>query len=187
MARIADGDRIAFAEIYRRHSHRALKHAGPLCASHELAEEVVQDAFVSLWRSADRYQPALGGVGTWVSRIVRNRAVDAWRYAAARPVGVTAATLGPDQPSGCVSAWPNGEREWVLACIARLPRAQSEAVFLAYFVGLTHAEIASWAGAPLGTIKARIRLALDKLGPALDERPAITRRPAPAAPCTRPA
>src|SRR5881296_2825589 len=86
VAQIADGDAGAFEELYRRHSAQTLMLARKLCANRELAEEVVQESFISLWRSAHRYRPALGSVAVWLSSIVRNRAIDAWRRASVRPV-----------------------------------------------------------------------------------------------------
>jgi RNA polymerase sigma-70 factor (ECF subfamily) len=171
MSHIAEGDREAFAEIYRRHSRHALIQARKLCASRELAEEVAQETFISLWRSAHRYRPGLGSVSVWLSSMVRNRAIDAWRRAAVRPVETPAYEDGPDQLRSAVGAeTPPPERAAVLALIAELPPPQREAVFLAYFGGMTHAEIADWAHAPIGTIKGRIRLGLQKLRAGLDEQ-----------------
>jgi RNA polymerase sigma-70 factor (ECF subfamily) len=173
MRGIADGDDRAFDELYRRHSRNALAQARKLCASRELAEEVAQETFISLWRSAHRYRPALGSVSTWLSSMVRNRAIDAWRRASVRPVEVEADEHGPDQLHSALGAdTPPPERAVVLALIGELPAGQKEAVFLAYFGGMTHAEIADWSGAPLGTIKGRIRLGLQKLRAGLEQHDA---------------
>lgn len=170
MQHIAGGDADAFEEIYRRHSRHALLQARKLCASRELAEEVAQETFISLWRSAHRYRPGLGSVSVWLSSMVRNRAIDAWRRAAARPVQTPAYEDGPGQLHTAIGAGtPPPERAAVLALIAELPAAQKEAVFLAYFGGMTQAEIADWADAPIGTIKGRIRLGLDKLRAGLED------------------
>jgi RNA polymerase sigma-70 factor (ECF subfamily) len=170
MRRIAEGDADAFEEIYRRHIRQALMQARKLCASRELAEEVAQETFISLWRSAHRYRPSLGSVGAWLSSMVRNRAIDAWRRAAVRPTEVPSCEHGPDQLHTAIGAdTPPPERALVLSLLATLPAGQKEAVFLAYFGGMTHAEIAAWADEPLGTIKGRIRLGLEKLRAALDE------------------
>lgn len=164
MRHIAAGDAEAFEELYRRHIRRAVGQARKLCASGELAEEIAQETFISLWRSAHRYQPALGSVSAWLAGMVRNRAIDAWRRSAARPVEVPAAEHGGGQLQGAVLADAGDpDRAFVLSLIARLPPAQKEAVFLAYFGGMTHHEIAAWADAPLGTIKSRIRLGVEKL------------------------
>ena len=175
MQHIAGGDADAFEEIYRRHSRHALLQARKLCASRELAEEVAQETFISLWRSAHRYRPSLGSVSVWLASMVRNRAIDAWRRAAARPVETPTRDDGPGQLHTAIGGGaPPPERAAVLALIAELPPTQKEAVFLAYFGGMTHAEIAEWAGAPVGTIKGRIRLGLEKLRVGLaDEAPAV--------------
>jgi RNA polymerase sigma-70 factor (ECF subfamily) len=170
MTRIADGDTAAFDELYRRHGHRALMLARKLCASRELAEEVTQEAFVSLWRGAHAYRPGAGTVTAWLSSMVRNRAIDAWRRASVRPVEVEAFDEGPAQLRTAVRDEPAApERAAALSLIAELPAPQKEAVFLAYFGDMTHAEIATHSGAPLGTIKGRIRLGLERLRGGLEE------------------
>lgn len=171
MRHVAAGDATAFDEIYRRHSRHAILLARKLCASRELAEDVAQETFVSLWRSAHRYRPALGGVRAWLASMVRNRAIDAWRRAVVRPVEVTTFDHGPDQLHSAIGArTPAPERAVVLSLVAELPAGQKEAVFLAYFAGMTHVEIADWSDVPLGTIKGRIRLGLAKLRAALEEQ-----------------
>ncbi len=171
MAHIAAGDEHAFDELYRRHGKHALLQARKLCASRELAEDVAQETFLSLWRSAHRYRPALGSVPVWLSSMVRNRAIDAWRRSAVRPVEVTSDDHGPDQLHTAIgSETPAPERAVVLALLGELPAAQRESVFLAYFAGMTHQEIADWSDVPLGTIKSRIRLGLEKLRSGLEEQ-----------------
>jgi RNA polymerase sigma-70 factor (ECF subfamily) len=131
---------------------------------------VAQEAFISLWRSAHRYRPATAGVSAWLSSIVRNRAIDAWRRAAARPVEVEAVDEGAGQLRGAAGGEPAvDDRALMLALIAELPMAQRQAVFLAYFGDMTHAEIAELADTPLGTIKGRIRLGIEKLRYGLEE------------------
>ena len=169
MARIADGDSAAFDELYRRHGHRSLMLARKLCASRELAEEVTQEAFISLWRGAHAYRPAVGSVSAWLSSMVRNRAIDAWRRASVRPVEVEAVEEGRGQLRGAFGEPAAPERAAALSLIAELPAPQKEAVFLAYFGDMTHAEIATHANAPLGTVKGRIRLGLQRLRNGLEE------------------
>ena len=171
MARVAAGDTAAFDELYRRHRQRALLLARKLCASRELAEEVAQEAFISLWRGAHAYKPESGSVSTWLSSMVRNRAIDAWRRASARPVEVELSDTGAAEPVAPVTAQPAGpDRALALALIADLPAAQKEAVFLAYFGDMTHSEIATHLDAPLGTIKGRIRLGVERLRDSFEER-----------------
>ena len=170
MRRIADGDSDAFEELYRRHIRTALGQARKLCASSEVAEEVAQETFISLWRSAHRYRPGLGTVSAWLSGMVRNRAIDAWRRSAARPVEVPELEHGAGQLYGATGDASDPERDFVLSLIATLPQAQKEAVFLAYYGDMTHGEIASLADEPLGTIKSRIRLGIRKLRYELEPR-----------------
>ncbi|HEV2060869.1 MAG TPA: sigma-70 family RNA polymerase sigma factor [Solirubrobacteraceae bacterium] len=186
ITRVADGDGAAFEELYRRHERRVLMLARKLCASRELAEEVAQEAFISLWRGAHAYRPESGSVSAWLSSMVRNRAIDAWRRSAVRPVEVEMSEGGGDQlraPTGAEPAAP--ERALALSLIADLPAAQKQAVFLAYFGDMTHSEIATYAGSPLGTVKGRIRLGLERLRPGLDpvrdDAAAARRAPAPQA------
>jgi RNA polymerase sigma-70 factor, ECF subfamily len=176
LTRIADGDTAAFDELYRRHRHRALMLARKLCASRELAEEVTQEAFISLWRGAHAYRPDAGSVSAWLSSMVRNRAIDAWRRASVRPVEVEAPEEGPGQLRAAPADPAAAERVVALSLLAELPVAQKEAVFLAYFGDMTHSEIAGHAGAPLGTVKGRIRLGLEKLRAGLEEATAASSR-----------
>jgi RNA polymerase sigma-70 factor (ECF subfamily) len=170
VAHIADGDADAFEELYRRYCDHAFILARKLCAGRELAEEVTQESFISLWRSAHRYRPALGSVRVWLSSIVRNRAIDAWRRSSVRPAESPVTEEGPSQLHTAVGAdTPPPERAVVLSLIAELPAPQKEAVFLAYFGGMTHDEIADWSQAPLGTVKGRIRMGLQKLRDGLEE------------------
>jgi RNA polymerase sigma-70 factor, ECF subfamily len=171
IAGVVRHDEKAFEELYRRHSGHALMLARKLCPSGELAEEIVQESFISLWRSASRYRPSLGSVSVWLSSIVRNRAIDAWRRAAVRPSEVPIVTEGPGQLLSAIGGdTPPPERAVVLALIAELPAPQKEAVFLAYFGDMTHEEIARWSGAPLGTIKGRIRMGMQKIRAGLEEQ-----------------
>jgi RNA polymerase sigma-70 factor (ECF subfamily) len=174
---VADGDTAAFDELYRRHHRRVLMHARYLCATKELAEEVAQETFISLWRGAHLYRPARGSVSTWLSGMVRNRAIDAWRRAAIRPVEVEAFEDGPGQLQSAIGlgTW-TPERAVVLSLIAGLPAGQKEAIFLAYFGDMTHTEIAADMDVPLGTVKGRIRLGLEKLRSGLEDQ-ALRARP----------
>jgi len=181
MLQVADGEAAAFEELHRRHSRRVLMQARKLCASRELAEEVAQEAFISLWRGAHAYRPASGGVSAWLSSMVRNRAIDAWRRASSRPVEVEAFDDSPDGWRGAVHAdVATPERAIVLSLLAELPAPQKEAVFLAYFGEMTHTEIATAAETPLGTVKGRIRGGLEKLRCSYEE--ATGAPPQPAAP-----
>jgi RNA polymerase sigma-70 factor (ECF subfamily) len=171
MSHIARGDADAFVELYRSHIRAALAQARKLCASSEVAEEVAQETFISLWCSAHRYRPGLGSVNAWLSGMVRNRAIDAWRRSAARPVEVPEIEHGGGQlHAATVDDVSDSERAFVLSLIATLPAAQKQAVFLAYYGDMTHGEIASLSDEPLGTIKSRIRLGVQKLRHEMEPR-----------------
>lgn len=162
MSQVAVGDAAAFEEIYRRHARSALLVARRQGAPPELAEEVVQEAFVSLWRRAASFRPERGSVAAWLATIVRNRVTDAWRRAAARPAQV-AEEHAPEpvaEPDGDLAL---EERLAVREQLAGLPPDQRDVLVLSYFGGLTHEQIAASCDTPLGTVKGRLRLGLDKL------------------------
>ncbi|MFL5844037.1 MAG: RNA polymerase sigma factor [Solirubrobacteraceae bacterium] len=160
MRQIALGDSNAFEELYRRHVRAALLVARRQGASPELAEEVVQEAFVSLWRRSTQFQPHRGSVSAWLATIVRNRVTDAWRRAGARPSQVPeesapeAAALADVDPA---------EQMAVRELLSTLPDEQRSALVLSYFGGLTHEQIADACGWPLGTVKGRLRLGLERM------------------------
>jgi len=163
MRQVSLGDANAFEELYRRHVRSALLVARRQGASPELAEEVVQEAFVSLWRRAEQFRSDRGSVAAWLATIVRNRVTDAWRRAAARPSQVPQ-DLAPESV-----ALPGGgdlaleDRLAMRAEVAALPDGQRDAIVLSYYGGLTHEQIADVDGTPLGTVKGRLRLGLEKL------------------------
>lgn len=161
MRQVALGDSNAFEELYRRHVRGALLVARRHGAPPELAEEVVQEAFVALWRHAERFRSDRGSVAAWLSTIVRNRVTDAWRRASSRP-----AQVAEDSAPESVAAADNlglVERLAVRHELAALPAEQRDALVLSYFGGLTHEQIAESCDTPLGTVKGRLRLGLDKL------------------------
>ena len=163
LARVADGELDALAELYDRYRTMAYSIALRVTGDATLAEDVLQEAFLGAWRHAGRYVADKGSVKTWLLAIVHHRAIDAVRRR--RPS--TALPEREDAPPpaltipdlwGEVSA--NLDAATVRAALAELPVAQREAIELAYFGGLTQQEIAARTGAPLGTVKGRMRLAL---------------------------
>lgn len=162
MRQIAIGDSNAFEELYRRHVRSALLVARAHGASPELAEEVVQEAFVSLWRRASQFRAGRGSVNAWLATIVRNRVTDAWRRAGARPVQVPQESA-PEAVAPGGGDLPVEERLAVRQELAALPAEQREVLVQSYFGGLTHEQIAAASGTPLGTVKGRMRLGLEKL------------------------
>lgn len=159
MRQIAIGDTAAFEELYRRHVRSALLGARRNGASPQLAEEVVQEAFVSLWRRAGSYRADRGSINVWLATIVRNRLTDAWRRAAARPAQVPEDSA----PEAAVVDADVVDRLVMHERLAELPADQREALVLSYYGGLTHEQIAEVSETPLGTVKGRMRLGLEKL------------------------
>lgn len=139
---------VAFAVAYR------------IVGNHATAEEVVQDAFLSAWRSAARYDPNRGSPRAWICTIVRNRAIDRLRSDAARPndcaaISVTAAS----ETSVLDEVLRRDEERRIARAIAELPVHQRQVIELAYFGGYSQPQIATIMGAPLGTTKGRARAA----------------------------
>jgi RNA polymerase sigma-70 factor, ECF subfamily len=168
--RLADGDEDALRELYRRYG--AIVHG--LClrqlGDRGLAEECTQDVFASIWRRAGDYDPGRGRLSTWLFAIARNRIIDAARRRAHRP-GPGAMADAPEIASGDPGPEIEVERveaaERMARAMASLPEAQLEVVQMAYFQGLTQTEIAERTGMPLGTIKGRLRLAMNRMREAL--------------------
>jgi RNA polymerase sigma-70 factor (ECF subfamily) len=163
--RVRDGDAQAVAELYDRHAQAASTLARQLLRTDAAADDVVQEAFVSLWRHAGRYDPERGSVRTWLLGIVRYRALDVHRRDASQQ-----RTLARELADAAVRA----ERPEVLLqrqdrardmrrAVAALPQPQAEAIALAFYGGMTQVEIADALSVPLGTIKSRVRLGLRKL------------------------
>ncbi len=162
--RLDDGDADALRVLYERYGGIVFGMTYRLLGDRHAAEECTQDVFVSVWRTAGAYEPARARVSTWLLTIARNRAIDATRRRAARPVDphedVWTTEQAPDT-ADLVSQADEATR--VAAAMAELPDAQREALSLAYFDGLSHTEIAQRLEVPVGTVKGRIRLALDRL------------------------
>jgi RNA polymerase sigma-70 factor, ECF subfamily len=167
------GNAAAFEVIYDRHADAAFALAHRMCRQRALAEDVVQEAFLSLWRSGARYDRARGSVRTWTLGIVHNRAIDALRRRAVRERGVVtedglAERLPARERTELEFARRDEARE-IRDALEQLPQEQSRVIELAYFGGLTHVEIASMLETPIGTIKGRMRLGLTKMRLALGE------------------
>ena len=173
MTLVRDGEPRAFEVIFDRHSGPAFSLAYRMCGRRAMAEDVVQEAFMSLWRSGARYDPRRGSVRNWVLGVVHNRAIDAFRRGVVRE-GATSATR--DWPSGCRPTrrrrrrWRGATRHGsVRAKLQELPAEQRQVVELAYFGGFSHTQIAEMLHLPAGTVKGRMRLALTKMRIALGD------------------
>ena len=163
LARVADGELDALQDLYDRYRTMAYSIALRITADAALAEDVVQDAFLGAWRNAARYIEGRGSVKTWLLSIVHHRAVDAVRRR--RPTTeLPDAEMPPPATLTLPDIWGevagNLDRAEIASALATLSDVQREAIELAYFGGLTQVEIADRTGAPLGTVKSRIRLGL---------------------------
>jgi RNA polymerase sigma-70 factor (ECF subfamily) len=168
MARVQRDDSGAFGELYDRFSPRAYGVARAVTRDGTHAEDIVQEAFLSVWRSRARYRPQYGTVGAWVMGIVRNRAIDSLRRQGRhdqRRAGEHDLEQRLAVPGESLEdvAGERDEAARLRATLARLPAAQREVITLAYFGELSTSEIASELELPLGTVKGRMRLGLDKL------------------------
>ena len=161
---VATGDTDALRALYDRYGPVLYGLAVRSLGDRQLAEDCVQEVFVTAWRSAGSYDPRRASISTWLFAIARNKTVDAHRRRSRRPPEPLPARWPNDESPDAaevVAAGDQGER--VASARAELPPQQLEAVSLAYFDGLTQAEIAARLGVPLGTVKGRLRLALDRL------------------------
>ena len=161
-----DGDAQAFDVLYDRHSRAAYSLAYRMMNGRQAAEDLVQDAFLKVWRAATSYRADRGGVRTWILSIVHNRGIDQLRSHASRrrTQDKVEASAARSQPSEAFAqTWRNSQRDQVREALNTLPQEQLEILELAYFSGYTHVEIADLLGLPLGTVKGRMRLGLKKL------------------------
>jgi RNA polymerase sigma-70 factor (ECF subfamily) len=173
MQLVRRGDARAFEIIYERHSAAAFSLAYRMMGTRAGAEDVTQDAFLSLWRSGARYDRARGSVRTWVLGIVHHRAIDALRRATvhdrrrAGDEGIEERFEAAERTD--VEAARREEAGTVRGALETLPADQCQVIELAYFGGFTHSEIADMLEAPVGTIKGRMRLGLKKMRAQLGE------------------
>ncbi len=162
--RITAGDTAAFEALYDRHSRVAFGLAYRIVGEPGLAEDTVQDAFLTVWRQAATYGSTRGSVRSWLLAIVHHRAVDYVRHRHdERHQDIEDMTVVPDTTDTGEQARLNVEGEQVRKALAQLPPDQQRSLTLAYFGGLTHDEIARQLGVPLGTVKGRLRIGLQKL------------------------
>ena len=156
----------AFSTLYDRHSRKAYSLAYRMMGERQAAEDLLQDAFLKVWRSAGSYRAERGSVRTWLLSIVHNRGIDQLRSLKSkrRTQERIAANAPSSQPSEAFSeSWRNTQGEQVREALRSLPEEQLKVLELAYFSGYTHVEIAELLGLPLGTVKGRMRLGLKKI------------------------
>jgi RNA polymerase sigma-70 factor (ECF subfamily) len=167
------GDARAFEVIFDRHAGAGYSLALRMCGRRALAEDIVQEAFLSLWRSGSGYDRARGSVRSWVLSAVHNRAVDALRRTGAK-AGRDVSDEGiaerlPARDTTDAEVERRDESRRVRSALDELPPDQRQVIELAYFGGLSHSQIAEMLDLPPGTVKGRMRLGLTKMRQALGE------------------
>jgi RNA polymerase sigma-70 factor, ECF subfamily len=156
----------AIEALYDQYGGVAFAFAYRLLGERGIAEDVVQEAFLNIWRQGVTYDAARGSARTWVLTIVHHRAIDQIRSMRTRnraDTEITAAVPLPSHEDTWATVDQMLETEQVRQAMAHLPPEQRQVVDLVYYGGLTHQEIADHVGVPLGTVKGRLRLALEKL------------------------
>jgi RNA polymerase sigma-70 factor (ECF subfamily) len=167
MLRVRDGDANAFEVLVDRHSGPAFSLAYRMCGSRTRAEDIVQEALLSLWRAGGRYDQSRGSVRAWILSAVHNRAIDSFRresLRAARPLeesNVADRLAAPELTEVEVERRADADR--VRTALHDLPDDQRHVIELSYYGGFTHQQIAEMLSLPSGTVKGRMRLGLAKM------------------------
>lgn len=162
-------DRQAFAALFAHFAPRLKGYLIRLGASESAAEELVQEAMLTVWRRASTFDRKKSSVSTWLFTIARNRRIDVLRRERRPEIDPEDPLLVPDQPRGQDEELGlRQEGAHIRAAIAELPEEQRDLVMLAFYQDLTHSEIAAARDLPLGTVKSRLRLALARLRKAMD-------------------
>jgi RNA polymerase sigma-70 factor (ECF subfamily) len=177
IGRVAGGDLAAFGALYDRYARDVYAFA-----AHALgrgpAEEVAQDVFVRIWQRAAQFDETRGSVAGWIMAIARHRIVDEIRHRGRSHdtlATIDALLAGAEDPDADVeeATWLHDRRRGLLDAVRELPEEQRRVLVLAYFGGLTQSEIAQKLGCPLGTVKKRTRLGLQKLRASLTDGPFV--------------
>lgn len=168
LVRIGRREKPAFEAFYDRFERRAFSLAYRITGDRSRAEDVVQEAFLSIWKNAGRYDPQRGSAGAWALGIVRNRAIDLLRSRASRSPDLDhdddellqsrASALKTEE-----QALERETRREVRSSLAELPENQSKILGLAFYGGFSQTEISDMLSLPLGTVKGRMRLGMEKL------------------------
>lgn len=171
VALVSRSEESALAELYDRYGSVAYSHARRIVRDPDLAEDVVQETFLSVWRGAGRFVPERARAGAWLMMLVHRRAVDLVRREQRRradPIGEE--ELSDQQESSAEdSAWLRLERERIQAALRRLPDQHRELIELAYYGGFTQSQLADRLGRPVGTIKSQMYAALARLREILED------------------
>ncbi len=170
---IAGGAAWAMESLYERYSRLLYSLVYRMVADHQIAEDLLQDSFLSVWRRSTSFSPQSGAARNWLISIVHHRAIDHLRKVRRR-AGIQEAPLQEIEldettayPDAWHEAWQSIQSSQVRAALMKIPPEQRLVLELAYFQGWTHSEIAEGTQTPLGTVKARMRLGLQHLKRAL--------------------
>ena len=167
MPLVHDGDPRAFEVVFDRHADAAFSLAYRMCGRRGMAQDVVQEAFLSLWRSGARYDRARGSVRSWILGVVRNRTIDLFRRDTVHAGRDVTAEGVVERISSTEDIAADAERREdardVRAALRDLPPDQRQVIELAYFGGFSHSQISEMLDVPAGTVKGRMRLGLTKL------------------------
>jgi RNA polymerase sigma factor (sigma-70 family) len=181
LSRVALGDRVAFRTLYEHSGAHLLGVILRIQRNRAVAEEVLQEVFVAVWQSAQSFNPALSQPSTWLSSVARNRAIDSLRRAQTAPQTVNRYQVDGDQEeTDMLQNTPSDEPgpldlleqasdvRALQHCMEGLNKAQRRSLALAFYQGLTHAEVAEQLGEPLGTVKSWVRRGLTTLKACLE-------------------
>jgi RNA polymerase sigma-70 factor (ECF subfamily) len=172
VALVARSDERALAELYDRYGGPAYSLARHVVRDQALAEDAVQEAFLAIWRGAERFVPERAKASTWIMTLVHRRAVDLVRREQRRRAdALPDAEPAAGDPSAEEAVWLRLERERVQEALRQLPDRQRETLELAYYGGFTQSELADRLGRPLGTIKSQMFAALSTLRDLLEAHP----------------
>ena len=174
MQRLAYCDLVAFRALYDRYGNLVYSAALRVVRDAQRAEDMVQEIFLRIWRKPESYVAQRGRFVTWLTSVTRNRAVDEvrsrgrrFRHETASPEEQERELPASEQDDPALTAELSDQRRLILAALKQIPSEQREIIELAYFGGLTQQEIADLLSQPLGTVKTRIRLGMQKLRAAL--------------------
>ncbi len=181
LSRVALGDRTAFDRLYRDTSPHLLGVILRIQRDRAQAEDVLQEVYVNVWRSAQSFNPALSQARTWLNSVARNRAIDSLRRRQAEPQTLSRFQAGPDEddtdmlqdiaadtPGPLDLLEQASDARALTSCMKTLSGEQQHSLALAYYQGLTHAEVAEQLGHPLGTVKSWVRRGLQSLKTCLE-------------------
>ena len=172
--RLSYRDLEAFRALYDRYGSLVYSTVLRVIRDSQIAEDMVQEIFLRIWRKPDSYLAQRGRFATWLTSVARNRAVDEirsrnrrFRHETASPEEQERDLPGPERDDPALTAELSDQRHLILNALAEIPKEQRQIIELAYFGGFTQQEIAERLDQPLGTVKTRIRLGMQKLRTAL--------------------